>query len=268
MFPFFSTLFLCSLTASISAGARYEGVELVSKQQFMYGKFHAKIKVAHGSGLINAMFLFHDESYKDHVYWREIDWEVLGRSTAAPYLDIHYGYGNDIPDDENEKRWIMHIQQNAHRFLDHDYYWFTIEWTPSRITRYIHTSDWKQNVAYHTMRVEHVNVGGHYNDVSRWNEGAMTLRFNFWAFNNVGWSGVVDESRLGKARMMIDEVIYYRFLGEDHDGHGIFQEEWHDHMENDGRWRKDGFHVIGDTTLRSHHVSFSSSNAVLCIHKA
>ncbi|MEL7003621.1 MAG: glycoside hydrolase family 16 protein, partial [Bacteroidota bacterium] len=126
----------------------YEGAEIRSKQQFQYGKFSALIKVDRGSGLINAFFTYYNDSWQNGEYWREIDWEVLGRNTKKPSHAIHFGNGNGVNGSLHQQRYIMDqgMEGNVSQSLHQDYYWYTIEWTPSRITRYIHTKDWSQNI--------------------------------------------------------------------------------------------------------------------------
>lgn len=268
---FFPTLLVCAMTASMTTSIPYEGVELVSKQQFRSGKFQAKIKVASGGGLINAMFLFYEEGHQRGIYWREIDWEVLGINTLKATMDIHYGTGNYNPNSEFDLRYIMHIDRDVPYHLHEDYYWYTIEWTQKRITRYIHTKNWDKTVAYHSIRTKDIQAdGGPPVDVNIWNKVPMTLRFNFWAYTNPGWSGVVDQSKIGNAKMLIDEVIYSRLVSEDHDGHGTFVKEWHDTMDgfDSTRWSNHASHTIMETRLNRNHLSFNGGNAVLSIHWA
>jgi len=192
----FSFLALIFFLQPIQA-QNYMGGELRSKQKFKYGKFQALIKVDWGSGLVNGFFLYEPDSWKDGHYWREIDFEVLGKNTQETTYNIHYGYGhgnNNHP--EMKKRWIWEGSKNT-RNLANDYYW----------SRYIHTKDWSQQVMYHSIWTNNVKVkwnGKNKNlNRSQFNNNEMDVRFNFWAFNEPGWSGYIDNSRIGKANITL-----------------------------------------------------------------
>jgi len=255
----FSFLALIFFLQPIQA-QNYMGGELRSKQKFKYGKFQALIKVDWGSGLVNGFFLYEPDSWKDGHYWREIDFEVLGKNTQETTYNIHYGYGhgnNNHP--EMKKRWIWEGSKNT-RNLANDYYWFTIEWTPHKITRYIHTKDWSQQVMYHSIWTNNVKVkwnGKNKNlNRSQFNNNEMDVRFNFWAFNEPGWSGYIDNSRIGKAKMEVDKFVYYSFeyYKNGKASQPQWKWQWEDNFDDKSwrwNWNVGGYKLGKDTRVRS-----------------
>ena len=59
----------------------FYGAELTGLDQFKYGRFEARMKMAAISGSVSSMFLYYDNSWEKGVEpWNEIDIEVLGKA--------------------------------------------------------------------------------------------------------------------------------------------------------------------------------------------
>ena len=59
----------------------FYGAELTGKEQFKYGRFEARMKMAATSGSVSSMFLNYDLSWKKDIEpWNEIDIEILGKA--------------------------------------------------------------------------------------------------------------------------------------------------------------------------------------------
>ncbi|HYG38553.1 MAG TPA: family 16 glycosylhydrolase [Cytophagales bacterium] len=252
-----ASVIICS-TVSYSFSQSFTGGEISTYEAYNYGKFQALIKTDWGSGLINAMFLYKEGSQNAGVYWKEVDWEILGKNTKEVTFDIHYAHG-----DQNhpymKDRWIWggRGSVNHNQYLDQGFYWYTTEVSPTSISRYIHTGDWRSNVFYHHINLNNVCVNWNGNkciNQTEWNNaGSMNLRFNLWAFNEPTWSGAIDWNVLSGGRTMkISEAAYYAWNGSGFNAGAT----WYDNFNtfNTGRWNKNYTHTLGDTRLSPNNV--------------
>ena len=72
----------------------FYGAELTGLDQFKYGRFEARMKMAALSGTVSSMFVYYDNSWlKEDEPWNEIDIEWLGKDYSVGFstfdLDLH-----------------------------------------------------------------------------------------------------------------------------------------------------------------------------------
>ena len=245
--------------------AQYQGGEFRSWQQFKYGRFSARIKTDWGSGLINAFFLYDENSWKNNTYWREIDFEILGRNTKIPESTVHFGWTNT-----KTKRFSAKRKQSVNRFLDQQYYWYHIEWTPRAITTYIRNSNDTKTIFWHRKLMrDFIGTGNGKTariNPSEFNARPMDVRFNFWAMHNKNWSGLVNKNRIGKAQLKIDRFVYHSFAGYQNGNwkKPKWKWEWADDFDqkNHKRWNWNiGNFNIGNTRIHPNNVNVWGGNA-------
>lgn len=102
-----------------------------NKQDFLYGKMEARIKVPEGQGLWPAFWMMptKEQFYGQWPLCGEIDiMEILGHETDKLYGTIHYGN----PHKESQGTYIL----NGEKFSD-DYHTYAVEWEPGKISWYI-----------------------------------------------------------------------------------------------------------------------------------
>lgn len=112
------------------------------KQDFLYGKVEARIKVPHGDGFLPAFWMMPtlNSHYGNWPRCGEIDiMEIVTNNPTTCYGGIHYGNSH------RQNQGSMTLTDG--NFAD-EYHVFTLEWEPGRITWYVDdiemytTDDW------------------------------------------------------------------------------------------------------------------------------
>lgn len=167
---------------------KYWGAAVASREQYLYGKFEARIKPAKGSGMVASLFTFHDVSIplegNGAKAWNEIDFEFLGKSPdTVKMTTILQGptyYSNDlrVPFDVSE-----------------DFHTYTFEWTPEYVAWFI------DGVEYQRQHGDHIKKLAH----------PSSVHINFWAVDSTvkGW-GTWSNKNLN-ANVIVDYFKYYEY---------------------------------------------------------
>lgn len=166
---------ILKLSEKSTSGKKYFGAELRSKQKFLYGRFHVRMKAAAAEGLITAFFLYLPNSLNN----TEIDVEISGKYPNRVTLN-HW---------VNAKSNDVDIDLPFNTTTDfHDY---VVIWEPNKLSWQI---DGKE---IYTTNTAIPNK-------------AMPMIFNLWASKSVSWAGQVNVAQL-PATAMIDFVHYYPY---------------------------------------------------------
>ncbi|WP_297944651.1 family 16 glycosylhydrolase [uncultured Fibrobacter sp.] len=158
----------------------FYGSELTGKEQFLYGRFEARMKMASIPGTVSSMFLNYDNSYKKgDEPWNEIDIEVLGKSQTQWQSNIITREADpSIPGTTNS--------ETIHDFgfdATQDFHLYTIVWTPEYVSWEIDSVEVRRD----TLGMAH---GTHADaDQVKFLTKPQSLRFNLWASQTPAWTG-------------------------------------------------------------------------------
>lgn len=206
----------------------YKGGELLTQQQYRYGRIEVRMQVARGSGILSTFFTYKNGSEGAGTFWEEIDIEVFGKDDATSWqTNIITGSGTRQTTEE------VHTYK---RSLADGYNSYVLEWTPDYVA-------WKLN-GREVRRVE----GGQVADL----KNPQSLRFNLWAANIVEWVGEFDTSVL-PVYQFVNWISYSRYEN------GQFVHEWTDEFNNldMSRWSK------ANWTFAENLVDFDPNNVLV-----
>lgn len=206
----------------------YKGGELLTQQQYRYGRMEVRMQVARGSGILSTFFTYKNGSEGAGTFWEEIDIEVFGKDNATSWqTNIITGSGTRQTTEE------VHTYK---RSLADGYNSYVLEWTPDYVA-------WKLN-GREVRRVE----GGQVADL----KNPQSLRFNLWAANIVEWVGEFDTSVL-PVYQFVNWISYSRYEN------GQFVHEWTDEFNNldMSRWSK------ANWTFAENLVDFDPNNVLV-----
>ena len=156
------------------------GSELTGKEQFLYGRFEARMKMASIPGTVSSMFLNYDNSYKKgDEPWNEIDIEVLGKSQTQWQSNI-------ITREADPSISGTTNSESVHDFgfdATQDFHLYTIIWTPEYVVWEIDSVEVRRD----TLGMAH---GTHADaDQVKFLTKPQSLRFNLWASKTPAWTG-------------------------------------------------------------------------------
>ncbi len=206
----------------------YKGGELLTQQQYRYGRIEVRMQVARGSGILSTFFTYKNGSEGAGTFWEEIDIEVFGKDNATSWqTNIITGSGT---------RQTTEAVHTYKRSLADGYNSYVLEWTPDYVA-------WKLN-GREVRRVE----GGQVLDL----KSPQSLRFNLWAANIVEWVGEFDTSVL-PVYQFVNWISYSRYEN------GQFVHEWTDEFNNldMSRWSK------ANWTFAENLVDFDPNNVLV-----
>jgi len=206
----------------------YKGGELLTQQQYRYGRIEVRMQVARGSGILSTFFTYKNGSEGAGTFWEEIDIEVFGKDNATSWqTNIITGSGT---------RQTTEAVHTYKRSLADGYNSYVLEWTPDYVA-------WKLN-GREVRRVE----GGQVLDL----KSPQSLRFNLWAANIVEWVGEFDTSVL-PVYQFVNWISYSRYEN------GEFVHEWTDDFNSldMGRWGR------ANWTFAENLVDFEPNNVVV-----
>lgn len=174
------------VAASSAAAANFDfkkyqlyGCELTGLEQFKYGRFEARMKMASVGGSVSSMFLNYDNSYmKKQEPWNEIDIEVLGKSKTSWQSNII----TREPDVDKVNQNIS--SEKIHDFgfdATEDFHLYAIVWTPEYIAWEIDSVEVRRDVVGQETTLAHDQVA--------FMTEEQSLRFNLWVSKSVGWTG-------------------------------------------------------------------------------
>lgn len=228
---------------------KYYGAELSGKDQFLYGRFEARMKMVSIPGSVSSMFLYYDDSWMKKEYvWNEIDIEVLGKGGTMWQSNIITREG-----DPSIKANTSSESKPLHEFgfdATEDFHLYAMVWTPEYVAWEIDSVEIRRD----TLGIER---GTHADkDQVAFLTEKQSLRFNLWASKSAAWVGKFtgDELAAGPQEQVIDYVRVYSY---DADTKG-FTQLWQDDF--DGAYLSDHW---GTGNWEMEKVELSPFNVVL-----
>lgn len=204
----------------------FYGAELTGKEQFLYGRFEARMKMAATSGSVSSMFLNYDLSWKKgDEPWNEIDIEILGKDPTSWQSNI-------LTREADPSISGLTASEQIHKFgfdATNEFHLYAIIWTPDYVA-------WEID----SVEVRRVSVGelvGSHADADqvKFLTEQQSLRFNLWASKTASWTG-----KWAPENLPIEQHIdYVRVYAYNADTKG-FTLSWQDDFEGDAldysRW--------------------------------
>lgn len=228
----------------------FYGSELTGKEQFMYGRFEARMKMASISGTVSSMFLNYDNSYKKgEEPWNEIDIEVLGKSQTQWQSNI-------ITREADPSISGTTNSESMHDFgfdATADFHLYTIVWTPEYVAWEIDSVEIRRD----TLGMTH---GTHADaDQVKFLTQPQSLRFNLWASKTPAWTGEFT----GIGLPIEQQIDYVRAYAYDTTTKA-FTLSWQDDFEGTSldtkRWSR-GNWVMENVQYRTQNVKVSDGMA-------
>ena len=216
----------------------YTGAELYTFEDFRYGKFETRMKMAAASGTVSSMFLYQDGSeIADGRPWVEIDLEVLGKEPGSFQSNIITGKAGAQKTSEKHHT----VDPAAHQA----FHTYAIEWTPKYVRWTVDGKEVRKTVTdENNIKDQVANL-----------KGTQGLRFNLWSSESAEWVGEFDESALPLFQF-INWVKVYKYTPGTGEGGGDFTLDWTDNFDyfDGNRWGK----VMG--TFVGNRVFFTDKN--------
>lgn len=226
-------------TAASAQNKAYSGAELYSLDEWMYGKYEARMMMGATSGTVSSMFLYHNGSETGAGPWSEIDIEILGKSPGSFQSNIITGTASKQIRSEEHHSVSPKATQAFHTY--------GLEWTPNYVRW---TLDGK---VVRETRKDNDNKN-QINDLANSNQ-KQGIRFNLWASESQDWVGPWNENNL-PVFQFINWVKKYNYTpGQGPDG-SDFTLDWTDNFDtfDSGRWGK------GDWTFDGNRVDLTAQN--------
>ena len=204
----------------------FYGAELTGKEQFLYGRFEARMKMAATSGSVSSMFLNYDLSWKKgDEPWNEIDIEVLGKAADKWQSNI-------ITREADPSITGTTSSEKIHDFgfdATNEFHLYAIIWTPDYVAWEIDSVEVRR-VAVGELVGNHADA-----DQVKFLTEQQSLRFNLWASKSASWTG-----KWAPENLPIEQHIdYVRVYAYNADTKG-FTLSWQDDFEGDAldysRW--------------------------------
>lgn len=148
---------------------------MITRQEFKYGAFEARIRGAEGSGQITAFFLYKNGSEWAGAEWQEQDFELFGKNGGFQTQVMTPG----------EPRVEHVVNFRAPTQVWERYYTYRMEWTPTALSFYV---DGKL-IRRETDMVTYAKLL----DPAR--AEPMNLRLSLWA-GDFEWSGAFDSTKV------------------------------------------------------------------------
>lgn len=218
----------------------YSGAELYSNEEWMYGKYEARMYMGAISGTVSSMFLYANGSEQtDGRPWVEVDIEVLGKNPGSFQSNIITGRAG--AKNTSEKHHSVSPAANA------GFHTYGIEWTPDYVRW---TLDGKE-VRKAVKGQQSVNGQDQVAALTK----AQGIRFNLWSSESVDWVGAWDDSKL-PVFQFINWVKRYEYTPGKGPNGSDFTLDWVDDFDtfDDSRWGK------GDWTFEGNRVDLTENN--------
>ena len=234
-----TTLSVLAIAAAATMAKDFSGAELYTLQEYTYGKFEARMKMAAASGTVSSMFLYQNGSEQaSAARWVEVDIEVLGKSPNSFQSNIITGKaGAQVTSEKHH---------NVNPAADQGFHTYGLEWTPD----YVRWTVDGQEV----RKAEKGQSSDPKNQVANL-IGTQGLRFNLWSSESADWVGNFDESKLPLFQF-INWVKVYKYTPGQGVGGSDFNLDCTDNFDTfDGsRWGK------GDWTFDGNRVDLTDKN--------
>jgi beta-glucanase (GH16 family) len=227
-----TTLSVLAIAAVATMAKDFSGAELYTLEEYEYGKFEARMKMAAVSGTVSSMFLYQNGSeIADGRPWVEVDIEVLGKSPNSFQSNIITGKAGAQKTSEKH-----HSVDPA---ADQAFHTYAIEWTPDYVRWTVDGKEVRKT------------TGGQVNDL----KGTQGLRFNLWSSESEKWVGQFEDYKLPIFQFINWVKVYKHTPGQGPNG-SDFTLDWSDNFDNfDGsRWGK------GDWTFDGNRVDLTDKN--------
>lgn len=235
------TLAVIAMAAAAASAQNkaYSGAELYTLDEYMYGKYEARMWMGATSGTISSMFLYHNGSETGNGPWVEVDIEVLGKNPNSFQSNIITGKaGNQIT---SEKHHSVSPAANA------GFHTYGIEWTPNYVRWTV------DGVEVRKTSKGELNSKGQ-DQVPQLTE-TQGLRFNLWSSEDPGWVGQFNDNNL-PIFQFINWVKAYKYTPGQGENGSDFTLDWTDNFDTfDGsRWGK------GNWTFDGNRVDLTENN--------
>ena len=231
------TLAVMTMAASLNA-KDFSGAELYTNEEFSYGKFEARMKMAAASGTVSSMFLYQNGSEQASAErWVEVDIEVLGKEPEKFQSNIITGRAGAQKTSEKK-----HAVSPA---ADQGFHTYGLEWTPNYV---------RWTVDGNEVRKTEKGVNDPKDQVANL-IGTQGLRFNIWSSESAEWVGQFDESKLPLFQF-INWVKVYKYTPGQGENGSDFTLDWTDNFDtfNSARWSK------GNWTFDGNRVDLTPNN--------
>ena len=201
-----AVLELSSSSVVVPVSYAYYGAELSGKDQFLYGRFEARMKMVSIPGSVSSMFLYYDDSWKNgDEPWNEIDIEVLGKGGTMWQSNIITREG-----DPSIKKNTSSESKPLHEFgfdATEEFHLYAMTWTPEYVSWEIDGVEIRRDTLGIT-RGTHADA-----DQVAFLTKDQTLRFNLWASKSAAWVGAFTGDELAEApkAQWIDYVRVYSY---------------------------------------------------------
>lgn len=207
----------------------FYGAELTGVEQFKYGRFEARMKMAAISGSVSSMFLNYDNSWmKGEEPWNEIDIEVLGKDPTSWQSNILTREANPSINGLTASE-----SKPLHAFgfdATQDFHLYAIVWTPEYVAWEIDSVEVRRDTLG-MSRGKHADA-----DQVAFLTEKETLRFNLWASKTASWTGKWNNGIGLPVEQQIDYVRVYAYdpaikgftlsWQDDFDGEDIDPQRW------------------------------------------
>lgn len=232
---FLAAAFITVVPLASFAAKNYNGAELYSSESVKYGRFDIRMKTIAGNGTISSFFTYYNESYKGSPEpWREIDIEVLGKSTSIFQSNIITG---------NATSKVTSEKEHSFANLNQEYHTYAVEWTPDYIAWFFDGQEVRRTTGTQVSDCQTKN---------------MSYRFNLWISDVPEWAGAFNESIL-PVYQFINWMSYAEYTPGKGPNGSNFTPKWKDDFDsfNSSRWGK------GDWTFDGNLVDFAPENIVI-----
>ena len=225
----------------------FYGAELTGLDQFKYGRFEARMKMAALSGTVSSMFVYYDNSWeKGEEPWNEIDIEVLGKAADKWQSNIITRAG-----DPTIKNTTASESKPLHEFgfdATQDFHLYAIVWTPEYVSWEIDSVEVRRDTLG-MSRGTHADA-----DQVKFLTKEQSLRFNLWASKSSAWTGKWDGGVGLPVEQQIDYVRVYSYdeasMGftmlwqDDFDGEDLNYDHW-----SRGNWEMERVNLRPDNVI-------------------
>ena len=225
----------------------FYGAELTGRDQFKYGRFEARMKMAAISGTVSSMFVYYDDSWeKGEKPWNEIDIEVLGKAPDAWQSNIITREG-----DPSIKANTASESKPLHEFgfdATQDFHLYAIVWTPEYVSWEIDSVEVRRD-EIGLSRGTHADA-----DQVKFLTEEQSLRFNLWASKSAAWTGKWEGGIGLPIEQQIDYVRVYSYdeatkgftvlWQDDFDGEDLDPKHW-----DRGNWEMERVNLRPDNVI-------------------
>jgi hypothetical protein len=238
-----TTLSVLAIAAVATMAKDFSGAELYTLDEFGYGKYEARMKMAAASGTVSSMFLYQNGSeISDGRAWVEVDIEVLGKSPNSFQSNIITGKAGAQVTSEKHHSVSPAADQSFHTY--------GIEWTPDYVRWTVDGVEVRKTTKGQNDSKNQIDA------LKNGKNGVQQgLRFNLWSSESAEWVGQFDESKLPLFQF-INWVKAYKYTPGQGPNGSDFTLEWSDNFENfnSSRWGK------GDWTFDGNRVDLTDKN--------